>query len=469
MFGGVFPVPVNNPHLRKSGSRLIITNLGENDLKNSSMQLGTIAKLRSPLVLSSLKVALYVGGLYVCGKIGWESVMKMGLDTRELFFYETFLYYNPLLLITMMVWLWGVNLWVFSRTGVDYAAIFYLGPDHLSHKEIWKCARWMTTIILTSMTAYLYLYSHGDVSLAASQPIVLYLSAVIILIIPFDIFYMSSRYYLLWTFWRILFPVQTVTFSDFFLADILTSLSKVLSDLERSVCRMVHRQVATVAWFEADSVCGSHSAVIPLVLVLPYLFRLFQCIRQYKDSKDIANIWNAGKYLTAVPVIFLSALKYFIDQDTWTYSIQPAWILSSLANTFFSFFWDVLRDWDLSVFTRIFKFTKPNLCSHLLYGRRWVYVWVIGSNLVLRWTWTYKLSAHLRNNYITVFIITLLEIYRRFQWAFFRIENVWYKINNPKRTTTSSHQTNPVSLQNDNGGGEQEKLLAHSHNNSLGV
>nr|VDD32970.1 unnamed protein product [Brassica oleracea] len=115
--------------------------------------------------------------------------MKMGQDTRELFFYETFLYYNPLLLITMMVWFWGVNLWVFSRTGVDYAAIFYLGPDHLSHKEIWKCARWMTTIILTSMTAYLYLYSHGDVSLAASQPIVLYLSAVIILIIPFDIFY----------------------------------------------------------------------------------------------------------------------------------------------------------------------------------------------------------------------------------------------------------------------------------------
>ncbi|WZZ54965.1 hypothetical protein YC2023_055072 [Brassica napus] len=97
--------------------------------------------------------------------------MKMGQDTRELFFYETFLYYNPLLLITMMVWLWDVNLWVFSRTGVDYAAIFYLGPDHHSHKEIWKCARWMTTIILTSMTAYLYLYSHGDVSLAASQPV----------------------------------------------------------------------------------------------------------------------------------------------------------------------------------------------------------------------------------------------------------------------------------------------------------
>ncbi|RZB57772.1 hypothetical protein D0Y65_046435 [Glycine soja] len=34
---------------------------------------------------------------------------------------------------------------------------------------------------------------------------------------------------------------------------------QVFSDLERSVCRMVHRQVATIAWLEADSVCGCHS------------------------------------------------------------------------------------------------------------------------------------------------------------------------------------------------------------------
>lgn len=29
MFGGVLSVPVNNPHVRKSGSRLVITNLGK--------------------------------------------------------------------------------------------------------------------------------------------------------------------------------------------------------------------------------------------------------------------------------------------------------------------------------------------------------------------------------------------------------------------------------------------------------
>lgn len=51
-------------------------------------------------------------------------------------------------------------------------------------------------------------------------------------------------------------------------------------------------QVATIAWFEADSVCGSHSVAIPLVLVLPYLFRLFQCLRQYKDTGEKTTLLN---------------------------------------------------------------------------------------------------------------------------------------------------------------------------------
>jgi len=34
-----------------------------------------------------------------------------------------------------------------------------------------QCATWMTIVVPTSMTAYLYLYSHGEVSLAASQPV----------------------------------------------------------------------------------------------------------------------------------------------------------------------------------------------------------------------------------------------------------------------------------------------------------
>lgn len=58
-------------------------------------------------------------------------------------------------------------------------------------------------------------------------------------------------------------------------------------------------QVATIAWFEADSICGSHAVAIPIVLVLPYLFRLFQCLRQYKDTREKTTLLN-GKFLSSL-------------------------------------------------------------------------------------------------------------------------------------------------------------------------
>ncbi|KAJ8763843.1 hypothetical protein K2173_003625 [Erythroxylum novogranatense] len=437
MFRTQVIAPSNSPHLRKSGvsdqgngvEEIVLHSMESTDSKSASTPISTaVIMMPSPIFLWRFKVLLFFIWGFICCKVGWDSVMRMDVDLRDRFLYEAFLYYNPLLLVTMTVWLWGINLCIFSHSTISYAKIFDLDQNHLTHREIWKIAMWMTIIVPTSMTSYLYLYSHGEVSLAASQPVLLYVGVAMVLIFPFDIFYLSSRYYFLRTLWRIVFPLQAITFSDFFIADILTSMAKVFSDLERSVCRMVHRQVATIAWFEADSVCGGHSVAIPLVLVLPYAFRLFQCLRQYKDTKEKTALFNALKYSTAVPVIFLSALKYHVFPDRWASFYRPLWLLSSVLNSLYSFYWDVTRDWDLSGFTRIFQFNRPNLFSYLLYGRKWVYFWVIGSNLILRCTWTYKLSAHLRHNYLTVFMIAALEIFRRFQWIFFRVENEWNKM-----------------------------------------
>ncbi|OIV99216.1 hypothetical protein TanjilG_06521 [Lupinus angustifolius] len=422
MFGGLAS-PNSSPHLRKSGSRPVIYDLGANevengadvgllhsteanDFKGSILPISTATIMPSPMLLWRFKVLLFLFWGFFCCKIGWDSVMRMSADKRDLFLYEAFLYYNPLLLATLMVWLWGVNLWVFAHGSVNYAKIFDLDQNHLTHREIWK--------------------------------VLLYAAVVMVLIFPFDIFHLSSRFYFLRTLWRIVFPL------------------KVFSDLERSVCRMVHQQVATIAWLEADSVCGSHSIAIPLALVLPYLFRLNQCLRQYKDTGEKTALLNALKYSTAVPVIFLSALKYHVFPERWTNLYRPLWLMSAVVNSLYSFYWDLARDWDLSGFTRIFKFSKPHLLSHLLHGRRWVYFWVIGSNLVLRCTWTYKLSAHLRHNHLTVFTIASLEIFRRFQWIFFRIENEWNKMNSKAHVQLSAGD-----MPN-----EEEELL-HSNNHSV--
>lgn len=56
---------------------------------------------------------------------------------------------------------------------------------------------------------------------------------------------------------------------------------------------------------------------------------------------------SALKYSTAVPVIFLSALKYHVLPGGWTNFYRPLWLLSSVLNSLYSFYWDITRDWDL--------------------------------------------------------------------------------------------------------------------------
>ncbi|MBA0822680.1 hypothetical protein Goarm_019465, partial [Gossypium armourianum] len=157
MFGGQVAAPINSPHLRRSGSRAVVSDLGAelgnavensyvhpleiNGSKNASIPLVTAAIVPSPTLLWRFKT-------------GWQSVMRMSADLRDLFLYEAFLYYNPLLLVTTMVWLWGINLWVFSRSNINYAKIFDLDQNHLTHREIWKAitfSDFFLADILTSM------------------------------------------------------------------------------------------------------------------------------------------------------------------------------------------------------------------------------------------------------------------------------------------------------------------------------
>lgn len=246
MLGVPSLVSNSSPLLRRVSSRPVFTDHGSselgiasdesfffpadvNEMKGISIPTHGAAVMPSPIFLWRFKVVLFLLWGISCCKISWDSVMRMSADLRDLFLYEAFLYYNPLLLVTLMVWLWGINLWVFAQSSVNYAKVFDLAQNHLTHREIWKSATWMTIVVPTSMTAYLYLYSHGEVSLAASQPVILYAIVLMILIFPFDIFHLSSRYYLLRTFWRIILPLQAITFSDFFLADIMTSMSKIWS------------------------------------------------------------------------------------------------------------------------------------------------------------------------------------------------------------------------------------------------
>ena len=54
---------------------------------------------------------------------------------------------------------------------------------------------------------------------------------------------------------------------------------------------------------------------------------------------------------------------------------------------------------------------RPVLRSQLLY-RRAFYLYLIASNLLLRLSWIYKLSPHLRDHHLVVFCVVLAEAFR---------------------------------------------------------
>lgn len=415
------------------------------------------------------------------------------------------LFYQAPAILIAAVWLWGANLflWHLCRFDPHPLAVFQLedARAHLTHARVWGVAHTCTLAYLASVTAFLRLANENEEAYETSwsdaaekKPTrglvaahvcaaATYFVPVLILCAPLDRWYPHTRRFLRRTILRCLTPWRRpVSFADFFLADVLCSLAKTLSDAERSACATL---AGPAAMFARDrdarfGACGSTSWHVPLVLALPSAIRLAQCLRQVRDGGLLAEslraagdargdekakrvaAFNALKYFSAFPVVFLSHLKYSVSSETWTSTVRPLWVLCAAANTAFSLYWDVTHDWDLRLapalarecFGFLFRDGRRDVSKNLdaqvsdrdvvsdhvshdsltqrkylrprlLYGDPNVYFAAVAADAALRLSWTYKLSSHLRHNAGTVLAFTALEITRRFLWSMFRVEKAY--------------------------------------------
>jgi hypothetical protein len=98
-------------------------------------------------------------------------------------------------------------------------------------------------------------------------------------------------------------------------------------------------------------------------------------------------------------------------------------------NSFYSFYWDVAKDWDLSLFSSGAERNDPGhpygLRRHRYFRKDQLYYIAIIADLLLRCTWSFKLSPHLDHfNDLEggIFLMEILEVFRRWMWIFFRVE-----------------------------------------------
>lgn len=101
-------------------------------------------------------------------------------------------------------------------------------------------------------------------------------------------------------------------------------------------------------------------------------------------------------------------------------------------NSFYSFYWDVAKDWDLSLFSSSKARNDPEypygLRRHRYFHAKEIYYAAIVIDLLLRCTWSIKLSPHLDHfNDLEggIFLMELLEVTRRWMWIFLRVETEW--------------------------------------------
>ena len=122
-------------------------------------------------------------------------------------------------------------------------------------------------------------------------------------------------------------------------------------------------------------------------------------------------------------------------------------LLFVLFNSLYSFYWDVAKDWDLTLFSP--SHVRNNLehpyglRRHTHFHSKEMYYSAIVIDLLLRCTWSLKLSPHLDHwNDLegSIFVMEVLEVGRRWMWIFLRVETEWGKSNIFRLLTSSRNR-----------------------------
>jgi hypothetical protein len=347
------------------------------------------------------------------------------------------LYYQPVVPPLALLWLWSVAVSTFQGLRISYEDCFPVSQRDLllSAPQLRDLASCLTCLAAVSACAFSTGALAGWTRLASSAPPALYIVLLALLTLPLNgALHAPSRLFFARTLAKaVLLPAfLPVGWADFLLADMLTSLSKPLSDAERALCHMVTAPVleplTSASGGRASGACSDASPAIPLLLALPYLWRLAQCVRCYADTRQALHLGNAAKYATAIPVILLSHFSYRVSPRDWISTWQPAWMAASLLNTCFNVYWDTERDWAVPWLAAGRWLPSPSAKTPRLYGRPRTYYVAMALNAALRISWTHKLSSHLRHYRLVGLLVCLGEILRRFLWCFFRIESELFRI-----------------------------------------
>lgn len=326
-------------------------------------------------------------------------------------------------LINLAFFFVGINYIVFNYYKISYKFIFEFNLSNaLDFKQFWLLPS-LSFAFLGLLGWFSFRDFWPDTFPGRTFPLI-YLGVMLIIFLwPGTSFYGSSRKWLQIALWRILWSgFYPVEFRDFYLGDILCSLTYPMGNISFFFCLYADkwRHVLGGGNVPSSTVrCGSgYSRVMGFLQSLPLIFRFLQCLRRYMDTGDaFPHLANMVKYL--VGAIYYCLLSVW--RINRTNQNRAAFITFACINSIYTSIWDIVMDWSLG------QTTSKNflLRDHLFYKKKGYYYVASVVDVLLRFQWIFYafFSSQIQQLAVTSFCIALAEIFRRFIWMFFRMEN----------------------------------------------
>ncbi|XP_012222123.1 solute carrier family 53 member 1-like isoform X1 [Linepithema humile] len=417
-------------HTRKDIDRLIAETeaLVTRDLEHGDRQ-RAMKRLRVPPLGEHLspwitfKVGLFSGAFVVLFAAVMLSAMRYKI--KENWTVLCRIYRGPLLMIEFL-FLMGINVYGWRSSGVNHVLIFELDPrNHLSEQHIIEMATILGLVWSVSILGFLYSDTLGVPPFV--QPVLFYALLALFLFNPTKTLRHEARFWTLRVLGRVFCaPFFYVGFADFWLADQLNSLHTVFLDFQYFVCFYIQNSSWTDIT-DTETCIVRELSMRPIVVCLPAWFRFAQCLRRYRDTKEaFPHLLNAVKYATSFFVVIFSYLhlrnkKYYALSTENPYFYL--WLTASVVSSCFTYTWDVKLDWGL--FDNSAGENKF-LREEIVYSSPYYYYFAMVEDFILRFGWAFSLSLT-EMGYVhadlMVSIVAPLEVFRRFVWNFFRLEN----------------------------------------------
>lgn len=400
---------------------VFIKKFGENDRRKAMKYLKPVHRKESHAI--TFFIGLFTGGFLALfiGYVVMAHITGMYRPESDKMYMETV---YPILsmfsLLFLHFFLYGCNIFMWRKTRINYSFIFELSTTkELKYRDVFLiCATSMTSVVGV-LFLHLSLVSRGySYSQVQAIPGLLLLATLLFLMCPFNIIYKSSRYRFLSAIRNIvLSPLYKVAMLDFFMADQLCSQVPMLRSLEYVACYYI-----TGSYKAQDyNYCIRTTYYRDLayaVSFLPYYWRAMQCARRWFDEGQKSHLINLGKYVSAM---LAAGAKVAYEKEKSVGWLCLVVIMSSVA-TVYQLYWDFVKDWGLLQFNS----KNPWLRDELVLRQNFVYYISMVLNLVLRLAW---LQTVLHYNFgkvdyrVTMLVLAALEVVRRGQWNFYRLEN----------------------------------------------